>query len=165
MNHRPASGLQGLRKQRKVCMPRKDFWKRRKVRWPWHQMAGQQCWPPQLAVILLDQQLNQLLNHQQLVHHGLIYRKAHPLSWRAIGRQQLEKLWKTCLKEKPCKRAKGAPVEKASCTKQGVFKTEQWVFKRWCKRWARCYPPTICEIGWWQGTKLYPTHARWPRWL
>ena len=45
MNHRPASwqaswrGWQGLRKQRKVCMPRKGFWKRRKVRWPWRQMA------------------------------------------------------------------------------------------------------------------------------
>ena len=56
----------------------------------WHNVH---CRPPQLTVILLDQQLNQLLNHQQLVHHGLIYRKAHPLSWRAIGRQQLENMW------------------------------------------------------------------------
>ena len=46
---------------------------------------------------------------EQLVHHGLIYRKAHPLSWRAIGRQQLENMNKPASKRSL---AKGQKLKK-----------------------------------------------------
>ena len=161
MSHRPASwqaswrGWQGLRKQRKVCMPRKGFWKRRKVRWPWHQMAGQQCWPPQLTVILLDQQLNQ--NHQQLVHHGLIYRKAHPLSWRAIGRQQLENMWKNLPQREALQKGKSWKSQLHRARAVGLQKMVPGVVQ------------ILSTYHLWNWVvarhKANPTHARWPRWL
>ena len=82
------------------------------------------------------------------------------------GQFQLEK---TKMKKLAAKRSLVKEQKGERCLAEGLKKVKKLAAKskespKDGARGGRCYPPAICEAGWWQCTKLYPTYARWPKW-